>query len=316
MRRRWCGLMMMGLLLLGSLAPPAGAQPLPPVNLGFTTFLDGGPPAGPGLYFQQYVQYFGADRFQDGDGRKVPLLGDLNVWVSLSQFIYQSNQPVLLGGKWGIDVIVPLISLDVDPGMVPVLSDNNEGLGDLLVGPYIQWDPIMGSKGPLFMHRLEFQNLIPTGKYDDKRVLNPGSNFYSFNPYWTGTLFMLPQWTASVRTHYLWNARNDDPNETLFGTAKDTQAGQAVHLNFATEYELLPQRLRVGFNGYYLKQFTNAQVNGRGVANSREQVLGLGPGAVWHFSQNDHLFFNMYFETEAENRPEGIRPTLRWTHHF
>jgi hypothetical protein len=304
-----------GLFLL-VLPAIAAAQPLPPVNLGFTSFVDGGPPAGPGLYFQEYVQYYTAGTFRDGHGDKLPLLGYLNVWANLNQLIYQSDQPVLLGGKWGLDVIVPIVAVDVQPGKIPVLSDNGEGVGDVLVGPYLQWDPIMGQNGPLFMHRIEVQNLVPTGKYSNDRVLNPGSNFYSFNPYWAGTVFLRPEWTASWRWHYLWNAENEDPNKTLFPGAKDTQAGQATHLNFTSEYEVLPKHLRVGFNGYYLKQFTNAEVNGKDVANSREQVLGIGPGALFSFSQNDHLFFNAYFETQAENRPEGTRFTARWTHHF
>jgi hypothetical protein len=302
-----------GFFVLGLLSTAASAQqPLPAVNLGFTSFLDGGPPAGPGFYFQEYVQYYTAGTFRNQQGDEIPLPGSIDAWVSLNQLIYQSDQPILLGGKWGIDLIVPLVSLDPHPANHPVLSSTS-GLGDLLIGPFIQWDPIMGANGPIFMHRIELQNLVPTGRYDKNSVLNPGSNFYSFNPYWAGTVFVMPEWTASWRIHYLWNAENDDPGVP---NANDAQAGQAIHLNFASEYEVLPKQLRAGINGYYLKQFTNAEIDGKGVADSREQVFGIGPGAVYHLSQNDHLFFNAFFETEGENRPEGTRFTLRWTHHF
>jgi hypothetical protein len=78
---------------------------------------------------------------------------------------------------------------------------------------------------------------------------------------------------------------------------------------------VLQKQLRIGINGYYLKQFTNSEVDGHGIPDSREQVLGIGPGMLYSFSQNDHVFFNTYFETAAENRTEGTRVILRWTHH-
>ncbi len=114
------------LVLTGLLVVPATAFDQHSVNLGFTSFLDGAPPAGPGWYFTEYIQYYTADKLKDLD---VPS-PDIEAWVSLNQIIYQSNQSVLLGGKWGLDVIVPVVSLDSTP-----LPDNGTGLGDILVGP-------------------------------------------------------------------------------------------------------------------------------------------------------------------------------------
>ncbi|MBW1892528.1 MAG: transporter [Deltaproteobacteria bacterium] len=309
-------------LLIFVCIAPLHAYDLPAVNLGFTSFLDGGPPAGPGFYFSQYLQHWSSNDFKDHNGDAIFPSGsgvdeDLNACISLTQVLYQSDRKLLFGGKWGVDVIVPMVSLNMDYNVSNpnFPQDNSTGVGDILIGPYLQWDPIMGKNGPIFMHRIEFQMIFPTGKYDENKELNPGSNFFSFNPYWAGTLFITPKFTATTRIHYLWNAKNDDPNRN-FGNADDTQAGQAIHINFATAYELLPKQLRAGINAYYLKQITDTKMDGDDVPDRKEAVLGIGPGMVYHFSQDDHIFFNIYFETLAENRPQGNRCNLRWVHHF
>ncbi|MCZ7592950.1 MAG: transporter [Kiritimatiellae bacterium] len=288
---------------------PSAAYDQPAVNLGFTSFLDGGPPAGPGWYFQQYAQFYTSDSFKDFSAPGDP---KVDVWVGLSQLLYQSDQTVLFGGKWGLDLILPYASFDLSERGSPLTA--NSGLGDLLIGPYLQWDPIMGENGPVFMHRIELQTIVPTGDYDEKKAMNAGANVVSLNPYWAATWFAAPRATVSWRIHYLWNDKNDDPN-TPDPEIRDTQAGQAIHANFAADYEVIANKLRVGLNGYYLKQITDSEANGSKV-DGKEQVLGLGPGAIWSFSQNDHLFANVYFETEAENRTEGQRVTLRYVHHF
>ena len=296
--------------------PTARAYDLPlGINLGFTSFLDGGPPAGPGLYFTQYFQYLHSDSFKDKNGNNaLPPFDkpDLNAYISLSQFIYQSNQtvPLTFGGKWGLDVIIPIVGIDL-AGAAP-LSENDPGFGDILVGPFIQWDPIMGKNGPILMQRIELQATFPTGVYNSDKQLNPGSNTFTFNPYWAATLFITPKWTATTRFHYLWCSENDRPG----GGLKTVHAGQAIHFNYASEYEIIPKMLRVGVNGYYLKQLADTEINGDTVSGRKEQVFAIGPGLLFSFSQNNHLFFNAYFEMEAENRPQANRFNFRWVHHF
>ena len=303
------------LILLASFALSiANAYEQPSVNLGFTSFVDGGPPAGPGWYFQEYIQYWAADDFKGPGGAKIfpDPQPDLKAYISLNHLIYQSDQQ-LLGGKWGIDVILPFVKLDLAPGNSP-LRENSSGFGDLLIGPFIQWDPIMGEKGPIFMHRVELQMIFPTGSYDSQFALNPGSNFFSFNPYWAGTLFMGPKWTATARIHLLYNSTNDEP--ALFTGLDDFRAGTAIHGNFAISYDVIPRQLRIGLNGFFFEQISDTKVNGVGMSILDEKVWAIGPGMLYSFSQEDHIFINTYFESSAENRPEGWRLNLRWTHHF
>lgn len=281
---------------------PALAYLQPNVNLGFTSFLDGGPPAGPGHYLSEYLQFYSADKLEDGPP------GEVDAWVLMNQYIYQSNQPVLFGGKWGLNVMLPIVALDEKS---PFLTDNGTGLGDLLIGPYLQWDPIMGANGPLMLNRIELQMIFPTGEYDNNKNLNPGSNHFSFNPYWAATVFLGPKATVSWRLHYLWNGKNDD----FSPGSVDLEPGRAVHANFAAAYEVLPKQLRLGVNGYWFDQISKTKVNGTD-AKDDEKVFAVGPGMVWHFSQDSHLFFNTYFESGAENRPEGDRYNLRFVHHF
>ena len=284
----------------------------PNVNLGFTSFLAGAPPAGPGLYLSEYLQYYTADQINDESGDKIDPFEGVDVWVLMNQLIYQSDQPILFGGKWGLNAMLPIVSIDAD-----VLPDNGSGLGDLLIGPYLQWDPIMGANGPLMVNRIELQTIFPTGKYDSDDLLNPGSNHFSFNPYWSATVFLGPKATVSWRLHYLWNGENDDFS---FGGALpsdvDLEPGDAVHANFSAAYEVLPKQLRLGLNGYWFDQISDTKVDGDKDKSLEEKVFAIGPGAVWHFSQDTHLFVNAYFETDAESRPEGERFNMRFVHHF
>jgi hypothetical protein len=301
------------------IVPSLRAQ-LPGVNLGFNSFMDGmPPPAGPGWYMQEYLQYFHGNRFLDGNGNRIriPTSGgtfespELDAWIWLHQVFYQSPQEILPeilpGARWGVSATLPTVALEVTPDDFFGFEEESFSVGDLFLGPSLQWDPIMGKQGPIFSHRIELDAVFPVGTYDPDKQLNGASNHFSFNPYWAGTLFLRPEWNVSWRLHYLWNGENDETH---------IQPGQAIHLNFATSVEVIPRRLHVGLNGYLLEQITDSQFNGVDIPNSRESVIGVGPGILYAFSERDLLFVNAYAEMEARNRPEGMRFGIRWLHKF
>ena len=98
------------------------------------------------------------------------------------------------------------------------------------------------------------------------------------------------QFTASL---YLWNSTNTNPFVGL--GLKNVQPGQAFHANYAASYQVI-KGIRIGFNGYWLQQLTDHQIDGKGVPKSKERTVGLGPGIQFAGSG---LWFrvNSYLET-------------------
>lgn len=289
-----------------SVSEPAG------INLGGTSFYDGfaGPP---GLSHLVYLKYDSAQSFLGAKGHQNPALDDpkLTVTTLINQFSYYSPNSIGLGAHPGWSLIVPIVSLDASFGTAGAqLKDNGTGLGDVVTGPQVQFDPIVDAHGrPIYVQRFAMDMILPTGKYDEHKDFNPGSHFYSLNPYWAATVMPAPRWEVSWRLQYLYNFRNDKPASSApldyQGQAvDDTQAGQAAWANFTASYEVLP-RVSVGLNGYYFKQITDDRINGYRLQDSRERVLGLGPGAFWKISDSEGMWFNVYHESAVENRAKN-----------
>lgn len=308
------------LLFVGGLSTAlAYDQPLT-VNLGATSFLDGGLPNGPGWYWESYNQFYNTHRFNDNEGHKLPLpRQSFHAFANLNQVLYISPHK-FLGVHWGFDILLPLlVAEDIDDGLHHRVLDATTGVGDLLIGPLWQFDPIMSEEGekgrPLFVQRFEIDFFLPVGKYRRSIPITPGANFWSFNPYWAATIWPHAKWSISWRLHYLWNGKNHDPKLAFGPDVSWTQAGQVVHANFASSVEVL-KKLRLGINGYFFVQFTDTKVDGHNVKGRRERVWAIGPGLMYSFSLNNVLLINLYFEQHARNRPQGTSLFLRYVYHF
>jgi hypothetical protein len=289
-----------------STAVSAGPVSLPPVNMGQTSFEDG--VANPGWFFEEILQYYHAGQFNDSGGAKVPGQNDLTTAAAITHLAYFSTYE-LLGGYIGAEALVPLVDANLDASFQP--HEHEQGAGDLIISPFmLQWNDRQ-LFGIQFFQRFDLDLVVPTGKYNSDRALNIGNNIVSVNPYYAFTIFPASKLELSARLHYLWNSENDSPYEGLH--ASSIQPGQAFHANFAASYEVL-KRLRLGISGYALQQLTDDKIDGNSMANSEERVFGIGPGLAFNQDNSqDKLWMtlNSYFETGAENRPQGIEVVLR-----
>lgn len=276
--------------------------PLPPVNLGDTSFEDG--IAFPGWLVEETIGYYHAGQLNDHQGDKIPGSNKLTSVSATTHVAYISHLR-LLDGFYGAEILLPLADVDLDTSFGP--KDREQGVGDLIVSPFIlQWTDHKLFGMPYF-HRFVFSITLPTGKYDRNRPVNIGSNVVSINPYYAFTIMPTDKLELSARLHYLWNSENDDPFVGL--GAGTVQPGQAFHANYAASYELV-KGVRLGINGYALQQLTEDKIDGRSQANSEERVFGIGPGIKWS-GNGLSLYLNSYFETGAENRPEGTKVVFR-----
>jgi hypothetical protein len=286
---------------------PAADIPLPPVNLGDTSFQDG--IAFPGWLVEETIGYYHAGQFNDHQGEKVPGSNRLTTVSATTHVAYLSKYK-LLGGFYGAEILLPLADVDMDTSFGP--KDRERGVGDLIVSPFIlQWSDHKLFGMPYF-HRFVFDVTLPTGEYNRNRPVNAGNNLVSINPYYAFTMVLTDRLELSARLHYLWNSENDKPFVGL--GAGTIQPGQAFHANYAASYELT-KGVRVGINGYVLQQLTADKVDGRSQANSEERVFGIGPG-IQLGGGGLSLYLNSYFETGAENRPEGIKTVFRLSKAF
>jgi hypothetical protein len=289
-------------LFAAAAAYPSFAQvQLPTVNLGDTSFEDGF--ARPGWLLEEFPEGYTAGEMKDSNGKTVRGSNRITAYTTTTHVAFIGNKRFLKG--WlAEEVLLPIVDLDVQ--VANGTDSRVRGLGDLTVGSGLQWAPRKIGNG-VFVQRVMVDVGVPSGKYSDARTVNIGNHFVLVNPYYAFTYEPNKKVEFSARLHYLWNSTNNDPF-VGFGI-RDMQAGQAFHANCATSFQVF-KNVRLGFNGYWLQQLTEHEINGARILNSRERTVGLGPGiqlggrGLWFRA-------NSYMETAVRDRPSGIRVTFR-----
>ena len=298
-----------GILLAIILHSNSYGYTLPPLNLGLTNILDGGPiRPNPGLYWQQFSYFYHTHTFLNFEGELLSIPSSaFNEWSVITQLIYQFSKKLFLDGTPGVTFSLPFtLYSKVDCNKLDLISAG-PGIGNFGLGVYTQWDAVMHKNRPLFIHRLEFDFVIPSGKNKfPQATINPGVSFYYFGPQWSATLFATEQLPISWRLSYVISAKSPKTH---------IKAGDAVLLNYSIAYEWF-HKFYAGWVSYFLQQVNNSKLNDIVIPHSKERVWGNGIGAVYFFSQDLIFCSYLYGESFVRNRPKGISFIARLVKHF
>lgn len=285
---------------------------LPAINLGLSSFLDGGPLRQvPGWYYQNLVQYYTTDRFLNNEGQLLVNPSPHFDYVANGfQAIYLSQKDFFGLGNVGFDLTLPVVlSAHIQKNSLGI-TKARAGCADLLFGVFAQALPKFRKDGSArYVHRFEMVVSLPTGKNNlPLTTINPGNGLVYINPYWAGTYYFSPRFCTSWRLHYLWCSTNHKTH---------IKPGDAVHLNFSLEHQVRPH-FWLGMNGYFLQQIKDSTLAGIPILDARERVLGIGAGFLHSFERRYTFVIvgNLYFETLVKNRTQGIKAIFRILKHF
>jgi hypothetical protein len=283
---------------------------LPGLGLGYTNILDGGPVRPyPGIYLQQWLQYYTTQRFLNHEGKPLGGLPSprFRTLVAATEFVYQFDYEMRLGGMPGVVMALPLVLYSNIEENALGIESSGAGFGNLVLGAFVQWPAIMRNGRPIFIHRLEFDFAIPLGKNElPQKQINPNNTFFYCAPEWSATLYLSRKWSLSWSLSYVWNAQNEKI---------DFQAGDAFFCDYSLAYEAYPH-LYIGAVGYALQQIHNNKELGLSIKNSKERVFGTGPGMAYFFPHDFELFSYLYLEAGVRNRTQGTNFILRLVKHF
>lgn len=277
----------------------------PALNLGLTGTLDGAPPS-TGLLYISYFEYYNSDELRSAQGQVVADI-DLQAYVWLHQFAYISEQK-WMGANLGFSVLFPFVFLNssgtvgTNPVGQPVeLTENTRRTGDLIVAPIFQWfDKRLFGKP--FFHRFEPSLILPVGSYSQDYLLNPGSNYFSFQPFYAFTLFLSNRLAISQRHHYTYHFENP---------ANEERTGQLYHGIYSVELEAF-QNFWVAIQGYHVQQLTDDRQRGETLPDAvEERVSAAGLSLNWFSKNGWAIGGKTLIEFGARGRPQGIRSRLR-----
>lgn len=286
----------------------------------------------PGWYGQVALVHYHATKLRGNDGNdfavKVPPPSPLSpasfkvnrfraeAYIVQPRITYVSSER-LWGAHLGFTAMLPMIQRATSLGHVQAIpsafaggeasvntdlanriNGSHYGVGDLEMAPILNW--AIGDNQTV---TLAPTIVLPTGSYDAKRNVNVGfGRYYTFRPS-IQYGYIGDGWDIGVRTLLTFNSRNKDTGY---------KSGSVFNMDFAL-MRFIDEDVRLGVQGYVVKQFTNdhstnadAQTQIQYAGGNKLQAYALGPALGWLKNGGELLVEGKILrEFDARNRSEG-----------
>jgi hypothetical protein len=253
------------------------------------------PPVGGSLWLN-YLTYYSADRFNNSIGpAEVP--GYLvNIAAEAARLLHTWTS--IDGVGWTSGVVIIASDANV---RVPHRAGSGSGLGDFVIQPVL----LTAAFGSL--HLLGgFDVTLPSGNYDQTRLVNPSLNYATVAPQLALTWLPTREFELSFFSVAGFNSKNSPTHYA---------SGNYLDVDFAVGYRPVPtlRALQLSLIGYWLDQLTDDELNGRQYLDGhRSRVFAVGPQARYQFAKGG-VAVKWLHETSAENRPQGERFQLQFS---
>lgn len=254
----------------------------------------------PGTYFKNYFGYY-SGTLRDGDGDKVSG-ASVSAWFDALRVIHVTDKK-FLGANYTMHAIIPFAHQRMKLGGRASAS----GLGDIIVSPAVlAWH----SGNWHWVAALDFY--LPTGKYksgDSRKSI--GANYFSVEPAFAVTWLSPDGWEISGKFMYNIKSKNKSFRPELGAPKMDYKSGDEFHMDYLVGKRFGPWG--VGVSGYYVKQTTNDELDGRKISSSlgpwssgrKGEAFAIGPSLSYTNSSGMTFVAQWQHETYAKNRFRG-----------
>jgi hypothetical protein len=230
--------------------------------------------------------YFGFQHYPevDVDGTTVNI-PKLNISYAALRPIYYFPKKLFGKMTWGCNLILPFSHVSQDGEI------NSTGLGDITVGPFIYLYENCHSN--VYLSFWEFI-YTPTGKYDENRVLNNGSDSW-----WFEHQIAFGWYPGKIGVDSNFNYWMKQESDKL-----DIDYQDAVEFEGALHYGLT-EKFRLAVHWDFWWDLDNLEIGGQEVSNTKEKIYRVGGSLAYYATEKISFNFRYMYDVEAENALKG-----------